>query len=109
MFIILKNSVAQLKEAIERECGVAAGQQVLLVSGGESLEPNARVCTYSAGTDTNPIYLFSKASIESHQPPVPSIDYGSGNVHINYIYIHISIYKKKEYLICVYIYKRWKD
>ncbi|XP_046746748.1 RB1-inducible coiled-coil protein 1 isoform X2 [Diprion similis] len=70
-------SVSQLKEAIERECGVAAGQQVLLVSGGESLEPNARVCTYSAGTDTNPIYLFSKAAIESPQPPVPSIDYGS--------------------------------
>ncbi|XP_012255239.2 RB1-inducible coiled-coil protein 1 isoform X2 [Athalia rosae] len=70
-------SVSQLREAIERECGVAASQQVLLVSGGESLEPNARVCTYSAGTDTNPIYLFSKASIESHQPPTPSIDYGS--------------------------------
>ncbi|XP_015510734.2 RB1-inducible coiled-coil protein 1 isoform X3 [Neodiprion lecontei] len=70
-------SVAQLKEAIERVCGVATEQQVLLVSGGESLEPNARVCTYSAGTDTNPIYLFSKASIESQQPPVPSIEYGS--------------------------------
>lgn len=71
-------SVAQLKEAIERECGVVAAQQVLLMSGGESLEPNARVCSYSAGTDTNPIYLFSKAAIESHVPPTPSIDYGSG-------------------------------
>ncbi|XP_035733946.1 RB1-inducible coiled-coil protein 1-like isoform X2 [Vespa mandarinia] len=70
-------SVAQLKEAIERECGVVAVHQVLLMSGGESLEPNARVCSYSAGTDTNPIYLFSKAAIESNLPPTPSIDYGS--------------------------------
>ncbi|XP_014479302.1 PREDICTED: RB1-inducible coiled-coil protein 1 isoform X4 [Dinoponera quadriceps] len=70
-------SVAQLKEAIERDCGVVAAQQVLLMSGGESLEPNARVCSYSAGTDTNPIYLFSKSAIESPLPPTPSIDYGS--------------------------------
>ncbi|XP_032666874.1 RB1-inducible coiled-coil protein 1 isoform X2 [Odontomachus brunneus] len=47
------------------------------MSGGESLEPNARVCSYSAGTDTNPIYLFSKSAIESPLPPTPSIDYGS--------------------------------
>lgn len=70
-------TVSQLKEAIERECGVVAAHQVLLMSGGESLEPSARVCSYSAGTDTNPIYLFSKAAIESHLPPTPSIDYGS--------------------------------
>ncbi|KYN44073.1 RB1-inducible coiled-coil protein 1, partial [Trachymyrmex septentrionalis] len=71
-------SVSQLMEAIERECGVVAAHQVLLMSGGECLEPNARVCSYSAGTDTNPIYLFSKAAIESSLPPTPSIDYGSG-------------------------------
>ncbi|XP_029660721.1 RB1-inducible coiled-coil protein 1 isoform X2 [Formica exsecta] len=70
-------SVSQLMEAIERECGVVATHQVLLMSGGECLEPNARVCSYSAGTDTNPIYLFSKAAIESSIPPTPSIDYGS--------------------------------
>ncbi|XP_011055624.1 PREDICTED: RB1-inducible coiled-coil protein 1 [Acromyrmex echinatior] len=70
-------SVSQLMEAIERECGVVAAHQVLLMSGGECLEPNARVCSYSAGTDTNPIYLFSKAAIESSLPPTPSIDYGS--------------------------------
>ncbi|KYM96349.1 RB1-inducible coiled-coil protein 1, partial [Cyphomyrmex costatus] len=69
--------VSQLMEAIERECGVIAAHQVLLMSGGECLEPNARVCSYSAGTDTNPIYLFSKAAIESSLPPTPSIDYGS--------------------------------
>ncbi|XP_043287529.1 RB1-inducible coiled-coil protein 1 isoform X1 [Venturia canescens] len=70
-------SVSELKEAIERRCGVMAAHQVLLMSGGESLEPNARVCSYSAGTDTNPIYLFSKAAIESHVPPTPHTDYGS--------------------------------
>lgn len=69
-------TVAQLKEAIERECGVMACHQVLLMSGGDSLEPHARVCSYSAGTDTNPIYLFSKAIIESNVQPTPSIDYG---------------------------------
>ncbi|XP_043264835.1 RB1-inducible coiled-coil protein 1 isoform X1 [Colletes gigas] len=70
-------TVSQLNEAIERECGVHSAHQVLLMSGGESLELNTRVCSYSAGTDTNPIYLFNKAAIESHQPPAPSIDYGS--------------------------------
>lgn len=70
--------MAELKESIERECGVVSKDQVLLMSGGESLESNARVCSYSAGTDTNPIYLFSKAAIESNYPPTPSIDYGCG-------------------------------
>ncbi|XP_076375282.1 autophagy-related 17 isoform X2 [Megalopta genalis] len=70
-------TVSQLMEAIERECGVLAVHQVLLMSGGETLEPNARVCSYSAGTDTNPIYLFSKAAIESQVPPTPSIYYGT--------------------------------
>ncbi|XP_029160283.1 RB1-inducible coiled-coil protein 1 isoform X2 [Nylanderia fulva] len=70
-------NVSQLMEAIERECGVVATHQVLLMSGGECLEPTARVCSYSAGTDTNPIYLFSKAAIENSLPPTPSIDYGS--------------------------------
>ncbi|XP_015174450.1 PREDICTED: RB1-inducible coiled-coil protein 1 isoform X2 [Polistes dominula] len=69
-------TVSSLKEAIERECGVMACHQVLLMSGGDSLEPNALVGTYSVGTDTNPIYLFSKAMIESNVQPTPSIDYG---------------------------------
>ncbi|XP_074099585.1 autophagy-related 17 [Cotesia typhae] len=70
-------TVGELKEAIERECGVLAVHQVLLMSGGESLEPHARVCSYSAGTDTNPIYLFSKAAIESQVPPIPHTDYST--------------------------------
>ncbi|XP_044020497.1 RB1-inducible coiled-coil protein 1 isoform X2 [Aphidius gifuensis] len=70
-------SVAELKEAIERECGVLAEHQVLLMSGGESLESNARVCSYSAGTDTNPIYLFNQGAIESQVPPIPHTDYST--------------------------------
>lgn len=52
-------------------------KQVLLISGGEALDPNLRVCQYSAGTDTNPIFLFSKTTIEGQDPPSPSIDYGT--------------------------------
>ena len=38
--------------------------QVLLISGGESLEPDERVCKYTAGSsDTNPIFLFSMARL----------------------------------------------
>ncbi|KAK0157667.1 hypothetical protein PV328_011378 [Microctonus aethiopoides] len=70
-------SVDELKEAIQRECGVLAAHQVLLMSGGDCLEPQARVCSYSAGTDTNPIYLFSKAAIESQTPPTPHTDYST--------------------------------
>lgn len=54
------------------------------MSGGDCLEPQARVCSYSAGTDTNPIYLFSKAAIESQTPPTPHTDYSTGK----YIYIY---------------------
>lgn len=74
-------SVNLLKEAIERMCKIPADKQVLLVSGGECLDPSARVCSYSAGTDTNPIYLFSKSTLESTKPPSPSIDYGSGELN----------------------------
>lgn len=73
-------SVKQLKDVIERSCGICVDKQVLLVSGGECLEPTARVCSYSAGTDTNPIYLFSKSTIESVTPPSLSMDFGTGIV-----------------------------
>ncbi|PNF24637.1 hypothetical protein B7P43_G00746 [Cryptotermes secundus] len=69
-------SVKQLQDVIERSCGIPVEKQVLLVSGGEALDPAARVCSYSAGTDTNPIYLFSKNTIESLTPPALSIDFG---------------------------------
>ncbi|XP_046398308.1 RB1-inducible coiled-coil protein 1 isoform X2 [Ischnura elegans] len=73
-------SVSHLKEVVAREIHIAVEKQVLLVSGGESLDPNARVCSYSAGTDTNPIYLFSLASIESSTPPSPSTHSLSGDI-----------------------------
>ncbi|XP_049787044.1 RB1-inducible coiled-coil protein 1 isoform X2 [Schistocerca cancellata] len=76
MNLALEN-VVQLKEAIEKVCHIPADKQVLLVSGGDCLDPGVRVCSYSAGTDTNPIFLFSKSTIESMTPPSPSIDYGS--------------------------------
>ncbi|CAB0034544.1 unnamed protein product [Trichogramma brassicae] len=70
------DAVLELKEAIERECTIPVSDQVLLMSGGECLDPSTRVCTYSAGTDTNPIFLFSKGIIAKDTPPVPKIDTG---------------------------------
>ncbi|XP_049871994.1 RB1-inducible coiled-coil protein 1 isoform X2 [Pectinophora gossypiella] len=60
-------SVASLKLAIERKTKIPASSLVLLVSGGEVLQSDHMVSSYSAGTDTNPIYMFSKPSVkESH-------------------------------------------
>lgn len=49
----------------------------MLISGGISLDNNCRVAKYCAGTDTNPIFMFSKSSIEASIPPPPCINYGS--------------------------------
>ncbi|KAK8720042.1 hypothetical protein OTU49_017505 [Cherax quadricarinatus] len=76
MNLALEN-VSVLKEVIHRAMKVPPEKQVLLISGGEALDPNLRVCQYSAGTDTNPIFLFSKTTIEGQDPPPPSIDYGT--------------------------------
>lgn len=43
---------------------------MLLVSGGETLDPSSRVARYSAGTDTNPIFMFS-SDLEQRNPPAP--------------------------------------
>lgn len=60
-------SVSSLKAAIERKTKTPAASLVLLVSGGEVLQSDHMVSSYSAGTDTNPIYMFSKPSVkESH-------------------------------------------
>ncbi|CAH0726558.1 unnamed protein product, partial [Brenthis ino] len=60
-------SVGSLKAAIERKAKIPASSLVLLVSGGEVLQSDHMVSSYSAGTDTNPIYMFSKPSVkESH-------------------------------------------
>ena len=87
---IALETVAHLKRAVESTCAIPQEKQVLLISGhiiiiilvkmkliflyclgGESLETEERVCKYTAGSsDTNPIFLFSVASIESSSPPV---------------------------------------
>ncbi|PNI42288.1 RB1CC1 isoform 8, partial [Pan troglodytes] len=52
--------VADLKHAIQSKYKIAIQHQVLVVNGGECMAADRRVCTYSAGTDTNPIFLFNK-------------------------------------------------
>ncbi|XP_050675429.1 RB1-inducible coiled-coil protein 1 isoform X2 [Leptidea sinapis] len=60
-------SVSSLKAAIERKTKIPSASLVLLVSGGEVLQSDHMVSSYSAGTDTNPIYMFSKPSVkETH-------------------------------------------
>ncbi|XP_061175133.1 RB1-inducible coiled-coil protein 1-like [Saccostrea echinata] len=74
---LLAGSVADLQKVISQACHISEDKQVLLISGGESLDPNTHVHKYHAGTDTNPIYLFSKMAIEAATPPSPSVHYGS--------------------------------
>lgn len=69
--------VWRLKETIAKVCRVPVDKQVLLISGGEPLSRDKLVCSYSAGTDTNPIFLFCKSVIEGATPPAPSIYHGS--------------------------------
>ncbi|XP_056637199.1 RB1-inducible coiled-coil protein 1 isoform X2 [Diorhabda sublineata] len=70
-------TVGNLKNVIQEELNIAANKMVLLISGGISLNNRMRVCSYSAGTDTNPIFLFSKSIIESPIPPLPGLDSAS--------------------------------
>ncbi|CAH2104840.1 unnamed protein product [Euphydryas editha] len=56
--------VGILKSAIEKKTKIPASSLVLLVSGGEVLQADHMVSSYSAGTDTNPIYLFCKPSVK---------------------------------------------
>lgn len=76
--IALKHRVHSLKLAIERHHAIPANSQVLLVSGGETLESANRVCSYSAGTDENPIFMFSN-SLEPRNPPQPWPSIENGN------------------------------
>lgn len=57
--ISIMQSVADLKEKIKEKCNISLEQQVLLINGGEPLDSQKNLCSYMAGTDTNPIYLFS--------------------------------------------------
>ena len=44
------NSVRDLQDVIARQCRIPQDKQVLLISGGDSLDPGARVCRYASGT-----------------------------------------------------------
>ncbi|XP_058447461.1 RB1-inducible coiled-coil protein 1 isoform X2 [Malaya genurostris] len=66
-------NVRSLKETIERHHGIPRQSVVLLVSGGEILLDDNRVCNYPAGTDTNPIYMFS-TDAKNQPQPWPSIE-----------------------------------
>ncbi|XP_011196973.2 RB1-inducible coiled-coil protein 1 [Zeugodacus cucurbitae] len=65
------SSVENLKDTIERMHGIPAINIVLLVSGGEMLTPSTQVSYYSAGTDTNPIYMFLTGDPRT-PPPLPA-------------------------------------
>ncbi|KTF89188.1 hypothetical protein cypCar_00032441 [Cyprinus carpio] len=62
-------SVLDLKHAIQAKYKIAVQHQVLVVNGGECMVAERRVCSYSAGTDTNPIFLFNKEMILSDRAP----------------------------------------
>ncbi|XP_029447130.1 LOW QUALITY PROTEIN: RB1-inducible coiled-coil protein 1 [Rhinatrema bivittatum] len=63
-------TVADLKHAIQTKYKIGILHQILVVNGGECMAPDRRVCSYSAGTDTNPIFLFNKEMILCERPPV---------------------------------------
>lgn len=59
-----------LKHVIENSYDVPVQKQVLLISGGECLEDEAKICIYPAGTDTNPIFLFNRAFLDGSNTPL---------------------------------------
>ncbi|KAL7729564.1 hypothetical protein ACLKA6_007851 [Drosophila palustris] len=69
------SSVENLKETIHRLHGIPASNIVLLVSGGEMLTHSTQVSCYSAGTDTNPIYMF----LTGDERMAPTIASGGAN------------------------------
>lgn len=68
-----------MKYAIEQSQHIPSNKQVLLISGGECLEDIAKVCSYSAGTDTNPIYLFNRTFLERFETPCINTEYKCSN------------------------------
>ncbi|KAM9718713.1 RB1-inducible coiled-coil protein 1 [Menidia menidia] len=62
-------TVLELKNAIQAKYKIAIQHQVLVVNGGECMAADRRVCSYSAGTETNPIFLFNKEMILSDRDP----------------------------------------
>uniref|UniRef100_A0A1B6EGD0 RB1-inducible coiled-coil protein 1 n=1 Tax=Clastoptera arizonana TaxID=38151 RepID=A0A1B6EGD0_9HEMI len=64
--------VSVLQENIEKIHKIPVDMQVLLVSGGVTLPANQRVCHFSAGTDTNPIFLYNKEFYHNSNVDIPS-------------------------------------
>uniref|UniRef100_A0A3Q1J2A9 RB1-inducible coiled-coil protein 1 n=1 Tax=Anabas testudineus TaxID=64144 RepID=A0A3Q1J2A9_ANATE len=62
-------TVLELKHAIQAKYKIAIQHQVLVVNGGECMAADRRVCSYSAGTETNPIFLFNKEMILCDRDP----------------------------------------
>ncbi|KAM9322803.1 RB1-inducible coiled-coil protein 1 isoform 1-T3 [Pholidichthys leucotaenia] len=62
-------TVLELKHAIQAKYKIGIQHQVLVVNGGECMSAERRVCSYSAGTETNPIFLFNKEMILSDRDP----------------------------------------
>lgn len=72
-----------LKDEIEKNFKIKKCHQVLLVSGGMILQEDIKVIQYSAGTDTNPIFMFSTAFDEVRANPPhlwPSIEAGKFDI-----------------------------
>ncbi|XP_044076745.1 RB1-inducible coiled-coil protein 1 isoform X2 [Siniperca chuatsi] len=65
-------TVLELKHAIQAKYKIAVQHQVLVVNGGECMAAERRVCSYSAGTETNPIFLFNKEMILCDRDPTIS-------------------------------------
>uniref|UniRef100_A0A674JFM6 RB1-inducible coiled-coil protein 1 n=1 Tax=Terrapene triunguis TaxID=2587831 RepID=A0A674JFM6_9SAUR len=73
-------NVSDLKHAIQTKYKIAIQHQVLVVNGGECMAADRRVCSYSAGTDTNPIFLFNKEMILCERPPaIPKTTFSAEN------------------------------
>ncbi|XP_043917640.1 RB1-inducible coiled-coil protein 1 [Protopterus annectens] len=73
-------TVLDLKHAIHAKYKIAPQHQVLVVNGGECMSLERRVCSYSAGTDTNPIFLFNKEMILCDRPPtIPKTTFSAEN------------------------------
>lgn len=64
-----------MKETIEKICDIPKASQVLLISGGEILQYGTKVFSYSSGTDTNPIFMFSTHKL---QDPIVAANFRDG-------------------------------
>ena len=64
--LIFGFSVSRLQEAIAKSFHISPEKQVLLISGGENLDPHVRVCSYSSGTVSQSlwqIYMLDQSFI----------------------------------------------